>query len=55
MWSMLDANQVNLKKCMKTEIFLQKVLVVREKVVPLHPLSGRDLMSTKKEFFESLT
>ena len=34
--------------CIKTKIFLRKVLVVREKVVPLHPLSGSDLLSTEE-------
>ena len=34
---------------MKTEIFLQKVLVVRKKVVPLHPLTrGRPLEALRK-------
>ena len=33
----------------KTENFPRKVLVVRKIVVPLHPLSGRDLMSMKEK------
>jgi hypothetical protein len=44
----LDLNQVLKLFSIKTEFFLRKVLVVREKVVPLHPLSGRDLMSDKE-------
>ena len=34
---------------MKTENFSRKVLVVRKKVVPLHPLSGRHLTSGLRE------
>ena len=52
----VDAYQAKNFFSQKTENFLGKVLVVRKIVVPLHPLSGRDLMSMKKrEFFESLT
>jgi hypothetical protein len=34
----LDLNQFLQLFCIKSEIFLGKSLVVREKVVPLHPL-----------------
>ena len=52
---LLDLHQGAKLFSIKSEFFLIKVLVVRKKVVPLHPLSGRDLTSDKKEFFESLT
>ena len=48
MCAWLDINQWLKLFCIKTEIFLRKVLVVREKVVPLHPLSGSDLLSTEE-------
>ena len=52
----VDTHQSKIFFSQKTKNFLGKVLVVRKIVVPLHPLSGRDLMSMKeKEFFESLT
>ena len=52
----VDTHQSKIFFLLKTENFPRKVLVVRKIVVPLHPLSGRDLMSMKeKEFFESLT
>jgi hypothetical protein len=41
----LDLHQGPKLFCIKIEIFLRKVLVFREKVVPLHPLSGSDLLS----------
>jgi len=40
---------------LKTKNFLGKVLLVRKIVVPLHPLSGKPVSVSKKEFFESLT
>ena len=41
----VDTNQAKIFFLLKTENFPRKVLVVRKIVVPLHPLSGRDLMS----------
>ena len=41
----VDTHQAKIFFSLKTENFLGKVLVVRKIVVPLHPLSGRDLMS----------
>ena len=34
---------------LKTKIFLGKVLVIREKVVPLHPLSGKPVSDNKRK------
>jgi hypothetical protein len=34
---------------LKTKIFLGKVLVVRKKVVPLHPLSGKPVSGNKRK------
>ena len=45
----VDTHQSKIFFSLKTENFLGKVLVVRKIVVPLHPLSGRDLMSMKKK------
>jgi hypothetical protein len=45
----VDAYQAKIFFSQKTKNFLGKVLVVRKIVVPLHPLSGRDLMSMKKK------
>ena len=45
----VDAHQSKIFFSQKTENFPRKVLVVRKIVVPLHPLSGRDLMSMKKK------
>ena len=44
----VDTHQSKIFFSQKTENFPRKVLVVRKIVVPLHPLSGRDLMSMKK-------
>ena len=40
----VDTHQSKIFFSQKTENFPRKVLVVRKIVVPLHPLSGRDLM-----------
>ena len=45
----VDTHQAKIFFSLKTENFPRKVLVVRKIVVPLHPLSGRDLMSMKKK------
>ena len=45
----VDTHQSKIFFSLKTENFLGKVLVVRKIVVPLHPLSGRDLMGMKKK------
>ena len=45
----VDTHQSKIFFSLKTENFLGKVLVVRKIVVPLHPLSGRDLMSMKEK------
>ena len=45
----VDAYQAPIFFSQKTENFPRKVLVVRKIVVPLHPLSGRDLMSMKEK------
>ena len=45
----VDTHQSKIFFSQKTENFLGKVLVVRKIVVPLHPLSGRDLMSMKEK------
>ena len=44
----VDTHQSKIFFSQKTENFPRKVLVVRKIVVPLHPLSGRDLMSMKE-------
>jgi hypothetical protein len=49
----LDIRQEWLKFCIKVENFSGKVLVVRKKFVPLHPLS--EMEAKKKEFFERFT
>ena len=45
----VDTHQSKIFFSQKTKNFPRKVLVVRKIVVPLHPLSGRDLMSTKEK------
>ena len=45
----VDTHQSKIFFSLKTENFPRKVLVVRKIVVPLHPLSGRDLMGMKKK------
>ena len=45
----VDTHQSKIFFSLKTENFPRKVLVVRKIVVPLHPLSGRDLMSMKEK------
>ena len=45
----VDTHQSKMFFSLKTENFPRKVLVVRKIVVPLHPLSGRDLMSMKEK------
>ena len=45
----VDTHQAKIFFSQKTENFPRKVLVVRKIVVPLHPLSGRDLMSMKEK------
>ena len=45
----VDTHQSKIFFLQKTENFHRKVLVVRKIVVPLHPLSGRDLMSMKEK------
>ena len=45
---LLDLHQGAKLFSIKSEFFLIKVLVVRKKVVPLHPLSGSDLLSGKE-------
>ena len=49
----LDICQEWIEFCIKDEKFLGKVLVVRKKAVPLHPLS--EMEAKKKEFFERFT
>ena len=45
----VDTHQSKIFFSLKTENFPRKVLVVRKIVVPLHPLSGRDLMRMKEK------
>ena len=45
----VDTHQSKIFFSLKTENFPRKVLVVRKIVVPLHPLSGRDLMSMNEK------
>ena len=52
----IDTYQVSIFFCFYFVFFLLKSLLVRKKVVPLHPLSGRVLeKQPQKEFFERLT
>ena len=44
----IDICQDARKKCIKTKIFRQKVLPVREKCVPLHPLNRKAILRGNK-------